>query len=110
MTGITTHVLDTSTGHPAAGVHVLLEALSGGGWESVAQGTTNSDGRLRALMTDVPHPGAYRLVFDARAYFESRGVTGFYPEIVITFEAAGERHYHVPLLLSPFGYSTYRGS
>ena len=111
MTGITTHVLDTSAGHPAAGVHVLLEALSGGGWQSVAQGTTDSDGRLRSLLNEAPHPGAYRLVFDTRAYFEASGVNGFYPEVVITFEvAAGERHYHVPLLLSPFGYTTYRGS
>ena len=67
MTGITTHVLDTSGGHPAAGVHVLLEALSGGGWQSVAQGTTDSDGRLRSLLNEAPHPGAYRLVFDTRA-------------------------------------------
>lgn len=111
MTGITTHVLDTSAGRPAAGIRVLLEALSGGGWESVAQGTTDGDGRLKTLMNDVPHPGAYRLVFDTRAYFESHGVAGFYPEVVVTFEvAAGERHYHVPLLLSPFGYSTYRGT
>ena len=111
MTGITTHVLDTAVGRPAAGVHVLLETLSGGGWESVAQGTTDSDGRLKALMTEVPHPGAYRLIFDTRAYLEAQGTTGFYPEVVITFEASGgDRHYHVPLLLSPFGYSTYRGS
>jgi|SRR5687768_3041333 5-hydroxyisourate hydrolase len=111
MTGITTHVLDTSTGRPAAGVHVLLQGLSGSGWESVEQGTTDSDGRLKTLMTDAPHPGAYRLVFDTRNYFEARGVTGFYPEVIITFEVtAGEGHYHVPLLLSPFGYTTYRGS
>jgi 5-hydroxyisourate hydrolase len=111
MTGITTHVLDTASGRPAAGIHVLLEALHGGGWDSVGQGTTDGDGRLRTLLSEPPHPGAYRLVFDTRAYFESRGTVGFYPEVVITFEVmAGERHYHVPLLLSPFGYSTYRGS
>ena len=111
MKGITTHVLDTSVGRPAAGVHVLLEVLSGAGWESVGQGTTDSDGRLKTLMTDPPHPGAYRLVFDTRNYFEARATTGFYPEVIITFEVtAGEGHYHVPLLLSPFGYSTYRGS
>ena len=111
MTGITTHVLDTSIGRPAAGVHVLLEVLTGSGWESVEQGTTDTDGRLKTLMTDAPHPGAYRLVFDTRAYFEARGTTGFYPEVIITFEvSAGEGHYHVPLLLSPFGYTTYRGS
>ena len=111
MRGITTHVLDTSSGRPAAGVHVLLQVLSGSGWDSVEQGLTDNDGRLKTLMTDAPHPGAYRLVFDTRAYFEARGANGFYPEVIITFEVtAGEGHYHVPLLLSPFGYTTYRGS
>jgi 5-hydroxyisourate hydrolase len=111
MRGITTHVLDVSSGRPAAGVDVLLEHLSGGQWDSVAQGTTDDDGRLKTLLTEAPQPGAYRLIFGTRAYFDARGISGFYPEIVITFEVSGgEPHYHVPLLLSPFGYSTYRGS
>ena len=95
-----------------------VKAVRDAGWDYVEghaqqlfQGTTDGDGRLRTLLSEPPHPGAYRLVFDTRAYFESRGTVGFYPEVVITFEVmAGERHYHVPLLLSPFGYSTYRGS
>jgi 5-hydroxyisourate hydrolase len=113
---ITTHVLDTSIGRPAAGVRVVLER---GGksseWQVVGHGETDADGRLRSLMTETPlEAGLYRLVFDTRRYFETRGVRAFYPSVIITFdvadEAKGAAHYHVPLLLSPFGYTTYRGS
>ena len=114
---ITTHVLDTSIGRPAAGIHVALER---GGqateWRVIGHGEADADGRVRTLMDDVTAvvPGLYRLVFDAQGYFRSRGVRTFYPSIVVTFDvpepAESGVHYHVPLLLSPFGYSTYRGS
>ena len=113
-TGITTHVLDTARGRPAAGIFVLLEHLAGGGeWQAVGRGDTDADGRLRTLHPgDRPlAPGVYRLKFDTGRYFEAQGTAAFYPEVVIVFEAApGEAHYHVPLLLAPFGYSTYRGT
>lgn len=115
MSAITTHVLDTSRGRPAAGVPVTLERRdrAGDSWASIGHGQTDADGRLRTLMAaDLAlQPGEYRLTFDTHTYFAAHAVRGFYPAIVIHFEvAAGETHYHVPLLLAPFGYSTYRGS
>jgi 5-hydroxyisourate hydrolase len=111
---ISTHVLDTARGRPAAGVPVLLEAVWGeGGWSEVARGATNADGRVPDL---VPREaalaaGVYRLTFDTGAYFRAGGEAGFYPYVVVVFEVRDpSQHYHVPLLLSPFGYSTYRGS
>ena len=114
MSAITTHVLDTSRGCPAAGVRVALEQVDiNEQWQVVGHGVTDGDGRLRTLLAESaePLPGVYRLVFDTGAYFEAHGTRGFFPRVVVTFEVSGERgHYHVPLLLSPFGYSTYRGS
>ena len=112
MSGITTHVLDTSRGRPAPGVPVTLERTDGSGaWTLIGSGETDSDGRLRRLLVTAPSAGTYRLTFDTRAYFEVIGEPVFYPRVVITFCVAdGDVHYHVPLLLSPFGYSTYRGS
>jgi 5-hydroxyisourate hydrolase len=105
LSGITTHVLDTSRGRPAAGVPVVLERAVDSGWEPVGRGTTGADGRLRDLLTSAPEDGRYRLTFDTGAY------SRFYPEVTVTFVVGGgEGHYHVPLLLSPYGYSTYRGS
>ncbi|HUA07312.1 MAG TPA: hydroxyisourate hydrolase [Solirubrobacteraceae bacterium] len=105
MSGITTHVLDTSRGRPAAGVPVVLERAVNSGWETVGSGTTDTDGRARDLLSSALEAGRYRLTFDTGAY------SHFYPEVTITFVVdGGEDHYHVPLLLSPFGYSTYRGS
>jgi 5-hydroxyisourate hydrolase len=107
MAGISTHVLDTARGRPAAGVPVLLSAAHGEGWEPVADGVTDADGRLAGLATD-PSPGIYRLRFDVAAYL---GDDAFFPEVSIVFRIAEHGdHHHVPLLLSPFGYSTYRGS
>ena len=107
MSGITTHVLDTSRGCPAAGVPVVLERSVDAGWEPVGRGTTDADGRAGELLGTTPEPGRYRLTFDTGSYLEG----GFYPEVSVTFVVeSGEEHYHVPLLLSPFGYSTYRGS
>jgi 5-hydroxyisourate hydrolase len=105
-------VLDTARGRPAAGVPVVLERAAGAEWQVVGRGETDVDGRLRTLMAaDAAVPaGVYRLVFDTRAYFDALGARAFYPRVTIVFETTGEVHYHVPLLLSPFGYSTYRGS
>jgi 5-hydroxyisourate hydrolase len=114
MSGITTHVLDTARGRPAAGVPVTLEAKGEeDGWRFVGRGATDADGRLRDLAPSdfVLSEGAYRLTFDAGAYFAASGADGFYTEVVVCFvvrDAAA--HYHVPLLLSPYGYTTYRGS
>ena len=113
MSAITTHVLDTSRGRPAAGVHVTLERNDEvGAWQLVGRGDTDPDGRLRTLMPEggSPRPGIYRLQFDTRAYFDAHGVPSFYPHIVVTFQIQDESHHHVPLLVSPFGYTTYRGS
>jgi len=111
LSGITTHVLDTSRGRPAAGVPVVLERADGSGWDVVGRGTTDADGRARDLLTSAPENGRYRLTFDTGAYFRAVGEAPFYPEVTVTFAVErGDEHYHVPLLLSPFGYSTYRGS
>lgn len=110
---ITTHVLDTARGTPAAGVKVTLaRETAPGAWTRAGQGTTDGDGRLRTLLApgDLP-AGAYRIAFDAGAYFQAQGVESFWREIAIEFVVRdGTRHFHVPLLVSPFGYSTYRGS
>lgn len=109
---VSTHVLDASLGTPAAGVSVILSARADG-WLDVESGVTDPGGRYR-FAVDTP-PGTYCLVFGTGAYFAARGVPTFYPEVAITFmipePSAGEAgHFHVPLLLSPFAYSTYRGS
>jgi len=116
MSRITTHVLDTALGRPAPGVQVTLERLpTGDGAEPIVlgHGVTDADGRLRDLAPPggALHGGTYRLHFDTGAYFRDQELEGFYPEVTITFMVAdGSEHFHVPLLLSPFGYSTYRGS
>jgi 5-hydroxyisourate hydrolase len=114
MSAITTHVLDTSRGRPAAGVPIVLEVIGPRDqWQEIGRGVTDADGRLRTLMPESQAltAGIYRLVFDTRAYFESQRTRGFYPQVTVAFEVSdGDAHYHVPLLLSPFGYSTYRGS
>jgi 5-hydroxyisourate hydrolase len=89
----------------------VLERAVDSGWEAVGRGTTDADGRVGDLLGSPPEVGRYRLTFDTDAYFRAVGEAGFYPEIAVTFVVGhGEEHYHVPLLLSPFGYSTYRGS
>ena len=114
MSAITTHVLDTSQGRPAAGISVSLERQAEDGkWDHVGRGQTDGDGRLKALYpsNDTLKPGVYRLTFDTQKYFDALDVETFYPEVIVVFEtASGESHYHVPLLLSPFGFSTYRGT
>ena len=101
MATLSTHVLDTALGQPAPGVAVRLESRDG---DTLDLGTTDSDGRIGSLGGDLGL-GSYVLRFDTAAY-----VAGFFPEVVIVFTIADERHHHVPLLLSPYGYSTYRGS
>lgn len=113
MSGITTHVLDISRGQPAAGVPVTLELEAAGGWQLVGQGITNADGRVSDLWAaEAPFAsGVYRLIFDTRTYFAGNNIQGFYPQVTVVFQIENSsQHYHVPLLLSPFGYSTYRGS
>ena len=113
MSGITTHVLDTSRGRPASGVPVLLEIREEDGWREIGRALTDDDGRARQLLPPGSSliPGIYRLTFDLDRYFASREIEGFYPEAAIVFHVRdAAQHHHVPLLLSPFGYSTYRGS
>ena len=112
MSGITTHVLDTSRGRPAAGVAVALEREGdAGSWIVVGRGTTDADGRLKDLTTGAEvEAGTYRLTFETGAYFVASGVESFYPRVAVIFSVAAGEHYHVPLLVNPFGYSTYRGS
>ncbi len=111
MSAVTTHVLDTALGRPAAGVRVRLEQFAGEVGAVVASGTTDDDGRVRALGPDRVDAGTYRLVFQTAAYFARTGRPCFFPEVSLSFVVADpEQHQHVPLLLSPFAYSTYRGS
>ncbi len=109
MSGITTHILDTSRGRPAAGVRVTLEKHDGNYWNLAGTGETDADGRCRTLLDQPLTAGMYRLTFGTGPYF-GEGKT-FFPEVMIVFEVLdASQHYHVPLLVSPFGYSTYRGS
>lgn len=110
---ITTHVLDTTSGKPAIGVSITLWRQVEDSWHKIGEGSTDSDGRLRTLMpSGTPGaPGMYRLTFDTGAYFTRLGLASFYPEVTIAFEVRdAQQHHHVPLLLSAFGYTTYRGS
>ena len=116
MSGITTHVLDTARGKPAPGVPVVLDFLDihySPGWRRLGAAITDDDGRARRLLPEgtVLIPGTYRITFATDAYFRKQGVEGFYPEAAIVFDVRdAAQHYHVPLLLSPYGYTTYRGS
>lgn len=112
MKSISTHVLDISRGRPAEGVPIRLEKQDGGAWKEIGAGKTNADGRLPGLLADGALEAAtYRITFDTGAYFAAQKTEGFYPEAAIVFVVRdANAHYHVPLLLSPYGYSTYRGS
>jgi 5-hydroxyisourate hydrolase len=111
---ISTHVLDLTLGRPAQGVEVTLSARTADGrWDELAYGVTDADGRIRDLLPvgTALAAGSHRLRFDTLAYFLALGVRTFYPEVIVTFLVDDpSAHHHVPLLLSPFGYSTYRGS
>ena len=106
---ITTHILDTARGKPAEGVKITLQKRDG---TEIASGITNADGRVSDLLADgaVLEPGIYKIVFDTGGYYASLNTKTFYPEVSVVFETFDTSHYHVPLLLNPFGYSTYRGS
>jgi 5-hydroxyisourate hydrolase len=124
VSAISTHVLDIAAGRPAAGMRVRLERVASAaeaetaGPEQIAAATTDADGRIASLGPEGIAPGTYRLIFDTGGYFARQpagGASGtdlaFFPEVTVTFAVAdGRDHYHVPLLMSPFGYSTYRGS
>jgi 5-hydroxyisourate hydrolase len=111
VTGISTHVLDTSAGVPAGGVPVSIEVQDGDVWKPAGARVTDDDGRVAELLSDGVREGTYRIRFDTGAYFSAQGVRGFYPEVTVVFEVTDPgAHHHVPLLLSPYGYSTYRGS
>lgn len=113
MSPITTHILDTTRGRPAVGVAIRLERRSDDeGFTLVGSGVTDSDGRLRTLLPEGGLiAGVYRITFDIGPYFESMKTPAFYPEAAVVFTVGSvDEHYHVPLLVNPFGYSTYRGS
>jgi 5-hydroxyisourate hydrolase len=126
MSRISTHILDTATGRPAAGVSVVLEGAPGSGhdpdaqdrdgqdapaWVRIAAAVTDGNGRVVGLGPSDLAPGEYRLRFDTGAYFVRSSVETFFPEVTIAFNVVhSDQHYHVPLLISPFAYSTYRGN
>ncbi|WP_102158587.1 hydroxyisourate hydrolase [Zhihengliuella halotolerans] len=108
---ITTHVLDTAAGRPAAGVAAKLEQLAGDEWTAIGDGRTDDDGRITDLSPPAVEPGTYRVTFSTGDYFAAQDTDSFFPEVVIAFRVTdADAHYHVPLLISPFAYSTYRGS
>lgn len=108
---VTTHVLDAVSGHPAAGVAVTLDRRRDESWVSVAAGVTDIDGRIADFGPVDLEPGVYRVTFATGDYFAAAALPAFYPEVSITFRLSdAEAHYHVPLLLSPYAFSTYRGS
>jgi len=110
MSAVTTHVLDTALGRPAAGVPVLLMQVSPDDPRVLGDAVTDADGRVAELGPDHLDQGTYQLVFDTAAYADATGQQCFFPEVTLTFLVADASHHHVPLLLSPFAYSTYRGS
>lgn len=117
MSGVTAHVLDTTRGRPAAGVQVVLARMEPREGDPevfvpITSALTNADGRVADLIAGVaPKAGIYRITFESGAYFAQRGLPTFYPRVEVLFQLTEpSQHYHIPLLLSPFGYSTYRGS
>lgn len=110
---ISTHVLDTARGRPAAGLAVTLSVQGPRGWSELIRGTTDADGRIATLLPASTPPAAgatFRLRFEVGEYFAARGEAAFYPYVEIVFTPQDDGHYHVPLLVSPFSYSTYRGT
>jgi 5-hydroxyisourate hydrolase len=109
--GLSTHVLDTAGGQPARGVDVVAERADGEAWVEVGRGTTDDDGRVGDLVAGELVPGPHRITFDTGSWFARDGVRAFWGDVVVSFTVADPaEHHHVPLLLSPYGYSTYRGS
>ena len=112
MSQITTHILDTTRGKPAANITIVLYRGGNDEWTEIARGKTNNDGRIANLLKieDVLQMGIYKLRFETKDYFDKDRIPTFYPYVEIVFDIQSGDHYHVPLLLNPFGYSTYRGS
>jgi hydroxyisourate hydrolase len=113
MITITTHVLDTAHGRPAAGLAVTLSVRGGERWTELARAKTGADGRVPNLVpaqSPVTPGTVFRLSFDVEEYFAAQGTTTFYPSVDVVFRPQEDAHHHVPLLVSPFGYTTYRGS
>ena len=113
MSQITTHILDTAVGKPAEGIPISLSQLIENQWQQLGEGTTNGDGRVGHLLSEdtLLKAGRYKVFFNIEAYFKAQRIAAFYPYAEIVFDIEGDgQHYHIPLLLSPFGYSTYRGS
>ncbi len=112
MSQLTTHILDTTIGKPAQGVSIKLYQQTNADWHCIATGITNADGRIANLLEDdkILDFGNYKMTFETKAYFDAQQVQTFYPFVEITFIISNNEHYHIPLLLNPFAYSTYRGS
>ena len=113
MSQITTHVLDTAIGKPAQGIDLTFSQFVNNEWKLLGGGTTNSDGRVADLVSDdvTLEAGRYKVLFVTESYFQDQNIEAFYPYAEIVFDIKGDgQHYHIPLLLAPFGYSTYRGS
>ena len=112
MSQITSHVLDTSMGKPGQGILIELQAIENDTWKTIGSGKTDSDGRIQDLLPagKILEKGTYQLIFHTGNYYREKNITSFYPKVSIHFHVFDESHYHVPLLLNPFGYSTYRGT
>jgi 5-hydroxyisourate hydrolase len=112
MSQLTTHILDTTKGKPAEGVTIILYQGGNDEWNEIARGITNNDGRIKDLLgsNGTVQFGIYKMRFETKDYFDKAGTATFYPYVEIIFEIKTTEHYHIPLLLNPFGYSTYRGS
>lgn len=110
MSQITTHILDTSLGKPAAGITIILYSGNNDIWKEITRGVTNSDGRIADLLKKDLQHGVYKMRFETKEYFDKKKIDTFYPHVDIVFDISTSEHYHIPLLLNPFGYSTYRGS
>ncbi|HEX8331636.1 MAG TPA: hydroxyisourate hydrolase [Segetibacter sp.] len=112
MSQLTTHILDTTKGKPAEGVTIILYQGGNDEWNEIARGNTNSDGRIKDLLdsNNTLQLGIYKMRFETKDYFDKTSTQTFYPYVEIVFDIQNNEHYHIPLLLNPFGYSTYRGS
>ncbi|WP_026462891.1 hydroxyisourate hydrolase [Adhaeribacter aquaticus] len=112
MSQITTHILDTTKGKPAPGVTIILAKQANTAWIELTRGVTNLDGRIPDLLNKETtlDLGIYKMTFLTKEYFDQEAIATFYPLVEIIFEVNSTEHYHIPLLLNPFGYSTYRGS
>ena len=112
MSQVTTHILDTTKGKPAAGITIILYIGENDEWTEITRGKTNQDGRINDLLEENVslQRAVYKLRFETKDYFDSQKIKTFYPFVDIAFDIQSEEHFHVPLLLNPFGYTTYRGS